>query len=211
MGWRPQLNVVCGRCGKPSALIGHVCVSSSRRKQTLKPKLSFGKCPKCRRLYGANPLLHACAPRSDFKKRKKQFEKEQRDKARKSRPKHDYTECSDAECKRSLCVAFKSGRGLGDQEGYARGWDQGYSRGVADCPRDHKLRRSPVDHVLAAAVVAAAYALFLLLSPTRACRACARSRGPCPRCKGTGRRFRPGASLVHRGAVQALKRARGQR
>lgn len=138
MGWRPQLNVVCGRCGKPSGL-RHVCVSNSRRKQTLKPRLSFGKCPKCRRNYGpGGALTHDCAPRSDFKKRRKQFEKEERERARKARPKHDYAECSDAECKRSLCVAYKSGRESGDAEGYARGWNQGHRRGVADCPRDHK-------------------------------------------------------------------------
>ena len=128
MGWRPQLNVVCGRCGKPSGLIGHVCVSNSRRRQTLKPKLTFGRCPECKKPYCANPALHVCAPRSDFKKRKKQFEKEQRDKARKARPKHDYTECSDNECKRSLCVAYKAGIQLGDE----RGWQRGYDCGQAD-------------------------------------------------------------------------------
>jgi len=142
MGWRPQLNVVCGRCGKPSGIIGHVCVSNSRRKQTLKPRLSFGTCQKCRKPYGANPALHVCAPRSDFKKRRKQHEKEQREKARKSRPKHDYTECSDAECKRPTCVAYKTGLQLGDEAGYGRGWQQGYDRGFPDgidaCPLDHK-------------------------------------------------------------------------
>jgi hypothetical protein len=137
MGWRPQLNAVCGRCGKPRGLT-HDCVSNSRRKQTIKPRLSFGTCPKCRKPLGANPLLHVCAPKSDFKKRKAEFEKAQWDKARAAKPKHDYTECSDDECKRSLCVAYKSGRALGDMEGHARGWDQGYDRGVADCPRDHK-------------------------------------------------------------------------
>lgn len=142
MGWRPQLNVVCGRCGKPSGLF-HTCVSNSTRKQTLKPKVSFGKCPRCRRNYGpGGALTHACAPRSDFRKRKSQFEKEQkrleREKARKAKPKHDYTECSDASCKRSLCVAYKTGREQGDLEGWSRGWDQGHDRGVADCPRDHK-------------------------------------------------------------------------
>jgi len=133
MGWRPQLNVVCGRCGKPSGLLGHVCVSNSRRKQTLKPKLTFGSCPKCRKRYDAGgQLTHVCAPKSDFGKRRKQYEKEQREKARKARPKHDYTNCPESECKRSLCVAYKSGLELGDQEGYARGWEQGYDRGVAD-------------------------------------------------------------------------------
>ena len=138
MGWRPQLNVVCGRCGKPSGLLGHVCVSNSRRKQTLKPKLSFGSCPKCRKRYDAGgQLTHVCAPKSDFGKRKKKYEKEQRDKARKARPKHDYTNCPDQECKRSLCVAYKTGLQLGDEQGYSRGWEQGYDRGAAD-GRDRK-------------------------------------------------------------------------
>jgi hypothetical protein len=137
MGWRPQLNVICSRCGKDHGLFG-VCVSNSRRRQTLKPQLSFGKCPKCRKRYDAGgQLTHHCAPKSDFGKRKKKFEQEQRDKARKARPKHDYTECSDTECKRSACVAYKSGAELGEQLGYARGWEQGYDRGVADT-RDRK-------------------------------------------------------------------------
>jgi hypothetical protein len=142
MGWRPQLNVVCGRCGKPSGL-RHVCVSNSRRRQTLAPKLTFGKCPKCKKPYGTGgPLTHDCAPKSDFVKRKSKFTKEQkareRAQARKARPKHDYTECSDAGCKRALCVAHKSGRQIGDEQGYRRGWEQGYDRGIAECPRKHE-------------------------------------------------------------------------
>jgi Zn-finger nucleic acid-binding protein len=145
MGWRPKLNVVCGRCGKPTGL-RHVCVSNSRKPMTTKLKVSFGKCPKCKKVYGANPALHVCTPRSDFKKRKKTFEQEQarreREKARKARPKHDYTECSDEACKRSLCVAFKGGQELGDAQGHARGWQQGYDRGFPDgqdaCPRKHE-------------------------------------------------------------------------
>jgi hypothetical protein len=136
VSWRPQLAVVCNRCGKPRGLT-HVCVSNSRRKQTLKPRLSYGTCPKCRKPYTGLPVTHACAPPSDFKRRKKKYEQEQREKARKARPKHDYAECSDSECKRSLCVAFKSGRELGDEAGYSRGWEQGYGRGLAECPRDH--------------------------------------------------------------------------
>lgn len=141
MGWRPQLNVICGRCGKPSGL-RHVCVSNSRKPQTLKLKVSFGRCPKCKKVYGANPALHVCAPRPDFKRRKSQFEKEQkareREKARKNRPKHEYQECGNDECKRSACVAFKAGRQLGDEAGFDRGWEMGHARGINDCPRDHK-------------------------------------------------------------------------
>jgi len=66
-------------------------------------------------------------------------------------------------------------------------------------------------HVLVLLGLLCAYALFLLVSPTRACGSCMKHRGPCPRCKGTGRRFRPGARLVHRGAVSAHKQARRRR
>jgi hypothetical protein len=147
MSWRPQLNVVCGRCGKPRGL-GHVCVSNSKRKPAMKPKLSFGTCPKCRKPYEGNPLGHNCAPESGFRRRKAKFEKEQRDAARKKRQQqaHDYTACPDGSCKRALCVAYKTGWADGDQAGYDRGWQQGheaghkdgYAEGVAACPRDHK-------------------------------------------------------------------------
>jgi hypothetical protein len=141
MSWRPALNVVCGRCGHPRGL-GHVCVSNSKRRATVKPELSFGTCEKCRKTV-SNPLTHNCAPKSDFRKRKAAHEKKLRDEARKKRQKqaHDYTSCADNDCKRALCVAFKTGFKLGDEAGYERGWQQGYnsgfSDGVAACPRTH--------------------------------------------------------------------------
>lgn len=137
MGWGPRLNTVCGRCGKPRGLT-HTCFGKGKRKPSIKPRLSWGKCPDCGKAYGPNRLLHVCTKRTDFKKRKAEHEKREREKARQGRPRHDYTECSDGECKRVLCVAYKSGRELGDTEGYARGWDHGYDRGVQDGPRDHK-------------------------------------------------------------------------
>jgi len=68
-----------------------------------------------------------------------------------------------------------------------------------------------MDHVLVILGLAALWALFVYLSPTRACRSCARSRGPCSRCKGTGRRFRIGARLVRRGVLKAYQEARNWR
>jgi hypothetical protein len=66
-----------------------------------------------------------------------------------------------------------------------------------------------MDHLLVVLGLAAAYALLLLVSPMKACGACARHPGrPCPRCQGTGRRFRIGARLVHRGMVKARRRSR---
>jgi hypothetical protein len=143
MSWRPQLNVVCGRCGKPRGLT-HDCVSNSRRRQAIRPRLSFGKCPKCKKAYQGNPLTHVCAPKSDFRQRKKAYEKEQRARARKKRQQqaHDYQSCADNDCKRALCVAYKTGWQQGDEAGYQRGWQQGYDRGfpdgIAACPRQHK-------------------------------------------------------------------------
>jgi hypothetical protein len=66
-----------------------------------------------------------------------------------------------------------------------------------------------VIHVLIALGLAAGYALFLLAWPGKACGSCARHPGRlCPRCGGTGRRFRPGARLVHRGAATGFRYAR---
>jgi len=61
---------------------------------------------------------------------------------------------------------------------------------------------------------AAVVFLFLLARPTRTCRSCSgwgakgRRRSYCTRCGGTGRRFRLGARLVHRGAAGAYRYAR---
>ena len=53
----------------------------------------------------------------------------------------------------------------------------------------------------------AAYGLFTIVSPTKACGACQRYRGrPCPRCKGTGRRFRIGARGVRRAIMSGRNR-----
>jgi hypothetical protein len=150
MSLRPQLNVLCGRCGKPRGLF-HECVSNSRRKQTLKPTVTFGKCPNCRKTI-TSPLTHVCTPRSDFKRRKKAHEKQQQAKqpGKRRRDSHDYTECSDNDCPRSLCVAYKTGWKAGDEAGYDRGWqrgheagfkegyDKGFPDGIAACPRPHK-------------------------------------------------------------------------
>jgi len=144
--WRPQLNAVCGRCGKPRGLT-HDCISNSRRKQTIKPQLTFGTCPKCKKPQG-NPLTHTCAPKSDFKRRKADWDKAQRAKARRKRQKndHDYQACTDNSCPRSLCVAFKTGYANGSRDGYElgfkTGWQQGYDRGFPDgikaCPGPHR-------------------------------------------------------------------------
>ncbi len=135
MSWRPQLNVTCGQCGKPRGLLGHVCVSTRNRKATLKPKVSFGTCPRCKKPQG-NPLTHTCRPTSDFKRRKATYERQQRAKARKKRQKqdHDYQACADNDCPRPLCVAFKTGYTTGHRDGYELGWQQGYDRGLSDHP-----------------------------------------------------------------------------
>ncbi|HTQ95002.1 MAG TPA: hypothetical protein VMK84_36460 [Streptosporangiaceae bacterium] len=138
MSWTPQLNVVCGRCGKPRGL-RHVCFSNSQRKATAKPKVSFGKCGACGKPYGGNPLAHVCAPKSDFKRRKSRAAKAERAAERKKRQagKHDYQACADKDCPKPLCVAFKTGRRLGYQEGFGDGFGAGFDAGLASCPGPH--------------------------------------------------------------------------
>lgn len=151
MAWTPQLNITCGRCGKPRGL-RHVCVSSSKRKATVKAGWSFGQCPKCRKTI-TNPLDHTCRPKSDFRRRRsaaaKQEAKDKRaqgasiakvGRSRQRGPakaKHDYLTCSDGDCQRSLCVAFKTGYKTGHLDGYDQGWDLGFAAGIAACPRTH--------------------------------------------------------------------------
>jgi hypothetical protein len=62
-----------------------------------------------------------------------------------------------------------------------------------------------------------AYVLFVLIAPKMGCRNCSasgsrkrrgRARSACGRCQGTGRQFRPGARLVHVGAVLAVDTVR---
>jgi hypothetical protein len=155
VSWRPVLNVVCGRCGKPRGL-AHTCISSSRRKATITPKVSFGTCPRCRKPQG-NPTTHTCQPKTDFKRRRaaagKQHAKDARAQAASiakvkrarqggGKPKHDYQACTDEDCRRPLCVAFKTGYLNGHRDGFEEGWQVGYNvgfpEGQAACPRSHK-------------------------------------------------------------------------
>ena len=143
MTWTPQLNVVCGRCGKPRGL-RHVCFSNSTRKATAKPKVSFGKCGACGKPLGGNPLAHVCAPKSDFKKRKTRAAKAEQTSARKKRQseKHDYQACFAKDCPRPLCVAFKTAWKLGYQDGYDDGYGAGFASGFVEglqsCPLPHQ-------------------------------------------------------------------------
>lgn len=104
------------------------------------------KCGTCGKRY-VNPLTHVCAPKSDFRKRKREAERaarrdaararkkaaaerrkaaaaERRRKAREKRsaprsprPQHDYRLCHDEDCRRHACVAYRDG--------------------IADCPLEH--------------------------------------------------------------------------
>ena len=143
MSLRPALRPVCGRCGKPREGIRHVCRSNSTRKATVSLKLDFGTCGKCKKRV-TNPLTHTCKPKFDFKQRKSRAVKAEKAVARKKRQaeKHDYQACSDRDCPKPLCVAFRTG----SREGYQRGFDDGFSagfasgftEGLASCPGPHR-------------------------------------------------------------------------
>jgi len=117
-------------------------VSNSRRRATVKPSITFGKCPACKKAIG-NPLTHVCAPRSDFKARKSKAAKREkareREKARKKRQagQHDYESCRDDECKRPMCVAYRAGWHEGYAQGFADGYGAGFDAGLASCPGPH--------------------------------------------------------------------------
>jgi flagellar biosynthesis/type III secretory pathway protein FliH len=131
MALMPRLHITCSRCGKPREGIVHVCRSNSKRKATVKPVISFGKCS-CGKPIG-NPLTHVCRKKSDFKRRKSKAEKAARAAARKKRQaeKHDYQACADKDCKKSLCVAYKTGRKDGYDEGFEEGYGAGFAAGSA--------------------------------------------------------------------------------
>ena len=155
---RPRLVVTCGRCGKPRTGLRHDCITSSGRasgrRATLKPSISFGKCPACKKRLG-NPLTHVCAPKSDFKARKSRAEKRaktaERERARKKRQseQHPFESCRDDSCKRPMCVAYRSGwhegHFAGFDEGFAAGFgagfaaghEEGFKEGLASCPGPH--------------------------------------------------------------------------
>ena len=126
MALTPRLHITCSRCGKPREGLRHVCRSNSNRRATVKPALSFGTCSKCRKPV-TNPLTHTCKTKSDFKKRRSKAEKASKAAARKKRQaeRHDYQACADKDCKKSLCVAYKTGR----KDGYDQGFEEGYSAG----------------------------------------------------------------------------------
>lgn len=52
-----------------------------------------------------------------------------------------------------------------------------------------------------------AYCVFLLVRPHKPCNC----TGRCPRCKGTGKRFRPGARLLRRGLNTTARHLREMR
>jgi len=199
VGFRPQLNVRCARCGRRREGLRHVCVSNSARRATIRISPAFGSCPRCGKEYGGrngNLLTHTCRPDSDFKQRKARYNRKVRTSAerdrlkrkadavrarerarsaaqiarlkaryedrlaaakakatepakasppRPRRPAHDYLTCTDAECLRPVCVAFREGQQIGREQGfeqgYAQGWDKGYARGFPDgresCPGPH--------------------------------------------------------------------------
>jgi DnaJ-class molecular chaperone len=74
-----------------------------------------------------------------------------------------------------------------------------------------------VTQLLILLAIAAGYGAFVMVFPSRPCRKCSgwgqkagrrRRVAACGRCKGTGRTFRPGARLLHKGAGAAIRHLR---
>lgn len=58
--------------------------------------------------------------------------------AKPRRPPHEYQSCSDQDCQRPACVAFREGYRDGHRDGYRQGYDKGFPDGIAACPRAHQ-------------------------------------------------------------------------
>lgn len=76
----------------------------------------------------------------------------------------------------------------------------------------------PLPHLLISLAALTGYVLLAAVKPDKTCRRCKgwgtshkRRRPSCKRCGGTGTRFRPGASLVHRGISLAARHMRERR
>jgi hypothetical protein len=77
------------------------------------------------------------------------------------------------------------------------------------------MKGTPVTVLLITAAAVAVYILFALARPATGCRKCRgfgfgtrrRRRRSCPRCGGTGTRFRPGAPALYR-SVSGYRRHR---
>lgn len=115
MGFRIAVSLVkCGRCGKRySNPVTHECVTTGRRRgrTRIRPRVSYD-CPKCKKPV-TNPLTHVCVTRTDFRQRlaeqRKREKRERRAKGRAAAQQHDYHSCSDQDCQRRTCVAYREG------------------------------------------------------------------------------------------------------
>ncbi len=152
VAWTPQLNIICGRCGKPRGL-RHVCVSNrATRKATVKAAVvvrAVPEVPASRSRQPADPRLPPevrlqAPPHRHGKRKADQAKARGQGEARRRRPgpKHDYQACTDGDCQRPLCVAFKTGYKTGHHDGYEQGsapaTTRGFPAGMAACPRAHK-------------------------------------------------------------------------
>src|SRR2546430_13813778 len=95
----------------------------------LRPRKPPFQCGRCHKRY-RNPLGHVCTTKTGYKKRSKQAAKDAAAAARKARPPHPPpAACRDADCQRAACVAYPEGREYG--------YGEGFTDGLASCPREH--------------------------------------------------------------------------
>ncbi len=82
MGLKLRGVLRCGACGKPRGLGSHLCSPGRRRRRRTRPQNPVTwECPSCRKPRG---LRHTCAPKSDFKARKRKAATVERQRKRKA-------------------------------------------------------------------------------------------------------------------------------
>jgi hypothetical protein len=147
MSWRLHLNVVCGRCGKPRGLM-HECVSNSRRKQTIRPQLTFGTCPPVPQALPGQPA------RARLRAAIRLQAPQGRAREAATRPGTQETPAANSRLHdlRRQRLQARPVRRVQDRlevrrrgrirprlaAGERAGYDRGFPDGIAACPRDHK-------------------------------------------------------------------------
>lgn len=118
---RPRLAVTCGRCGKPRG-VSHTCVTrtdfAKRRRQAeaQRKKRAAAEKRRAKRAAAAQRKKEAAARRRAAAKARKAAAKTAPRRPRS--PAHDYLTCTDPECTRYGCEAYR--------------------RGTEDCPLPHQ-------------------------------------------------------------------------
>ncbi|MFG1850825.1 hypothetical protein ACGFJT_03210 [Actinomadura geliboluensis] len=155
---KPRVTATCRTCGKPRGL-NHTCriaTDFKKRKAAAARRAAADR----KRQQAARRKAAAAARRQNTPSRPGAPSKPAgtptaaKPGTGKTGAAHDYHTCTDNDCRRFACIAWKEafaegaiegyrdgsrdGYREGSSDGYRRGWNVGYDAGLAACPRPHQ-------------------------------------------------------------------------